>query len=93
LRGPGVNNWDFSIFKKVPLGSSERRYLQFRLEMYNAFNHTQPSAVATSAQFDSTGKLTNLPTSLGGGGGRLGFGAVNAFRNPRQMQAAVKFYF
>jgi hypothetical protein len=93
LRGPGINNWDISIFKKILLPKNEQRYFQFRLEMYNAFNHTQWSAVNTAATFDANGKLTNLPTSLGGGGGRFGFGALTTARNPRTMQAALKFYF
>ena len=31
MRGPGVNNWNLSLFKKYPLGHSEERYLQSRL--------------------------------------------------------------
>jgi hypothetical protein len=34
----------------------------------------------------------NLPTSPGGGG-PFGFDAADAFHNPGQMQAAVKFCF
>ncbi len=44
LRGPGVNNWDISIFKNIPLGA-DGRLLQLRLEMFNAFNHTQFSSI------------------------------------------------
>jgi hypothetical protein len=39
LRSPGINNWDLSIFKNFKLG--ERFNLQFRAEMFNAFNHEQ----------------------------------------------------
>ena len=39
LRGPGVNNWDLAIFKNFHF--TERIYLQFRAEAFNAFNHTQ----------------------------------------------------
>ncbi len=39
IQGPGYQNWDLSLFKRIPLGGS--RSLQFRLEAYNAFNHTQ----------------------------------------------------
>ena len=93
VRLPGVNNWDISLFKKFQFTSNESRYIQLRWEMYNAFNHTQCNDVNTTAQFDSAGKLINLPTSLGGGGGRFGFGAVNSARNPRTMQLAAKLYF
>lgn len=39
LRNGGMQTWDMSLFKNIPLGSSEARYLQLRLEAFNAFNH------------------------------------------------------
>lgn len=39
LRTGGMQNWDMSVFKNVPLGNSERYSLQLRLEAYNVFNH------------------------------------------------------
>jgi hypothetical protein len=39
LRAPGISNFDLSLFKNFIL--SERLRLQFRLESFNAFNHTQ----------------------------------------------------
>jgi hypothetical protein len=41
LTNPGFNQTDLSIFKNFPLGGDSNRYLQFRVEMFNAFNHTQ----------------------------------------------------
>ena len=38
MRGPGLANFDFSIAKKIPV--DENRYLQFRTELFNAFNHS-----------------------------------------------------
>ena len=38
-RGPGVNNLDLALFKNFPVTRGVR--LQFRLESFNAFNHTQ----------------------------------------------------
>lgn len=35
----GMQNWDMSIFKNIPMGSNEARYIQLRLEAFNAFNH------------------------------------------------------
>ncbi len=93
IRRPGINNWDISIFKEIPMGH-EQRFLQLRLEMFNAWNHTQFSDYNRTAQFDlATGQITNLPTSRGGGGGRYGFGAVTGARDPRLIQLAAKFYF
>ena len=93
VRNPGVNNWDISVFKNVKFGA-EQRFLQLRLEMFNAPNHTQFSGFNNTIQFNpTTGAVTNLPTSLGGGGGRYGFGAINAARDPRIIQLAAKFYF
>ena len=37
---PAVNNWDLGFQKFFPLVSEKRR-LEFRAEMFNAFNHTQ----------------------------------------------------
>ena len=54
LRGPGVNNLDLAAFKNFELGKGTR--LQFRLESFNAFNHTQFNGVSTnltSTQFRS----------------------------------------
>jgi hypothetical protein len=40
LTGPGVNDWDLGIQKWFPLGTEAAR-LQFRAEMFNAWNHAQ----------------------------------------------------
>jgi len=37
MRGPGLANFDFSIAKKFNV--DEKRYFQFRTELFNAFNH------------------------------------------------------
>jgi hypothetical protein len=38
LRAPHYNNWDVGIQKKFPIKESSR--IEFRLDMFNAFNHT-----------------------------------------------------
>jgi hypothetical protein len=81
IRLPGVNNWDLTLFKNIPIGGANRR-LQFRWEMYNIFNHTQFSDVDRTARFDAQGVQTNAR-----------FGQVIAARQPRVMQGSVKFLF
>ena len=40
LNGPGVENWDIGLAKSFPLWRETNR-LQFRAEMFNAWNHAQ----------------------------------------------------
>jgi hypothetical protein len=75
FHGPGALNFDLALLKSIHLGESKS--LQFRLEAFNAFNHTQffgPQAV-------EGGVTTKL------------FGQVVNAAPPRLMQAAVKFTF
>jgi hypothetical protein len=58
-RNPGTNNFDMSLFKNFKLSGEGKKYLQLRLEAFNAFNHTQFSGYNTS---------TNLTTSTGATG-------------------------
>ncbi|MFB3826561.1 MAG: carboxypeptidase regulatory-like domain-containing protein [Bryobacteraceae bacterium] len=80
IRGPGINNWDIAVFKSVPI--REPFQIQFRTELYNAFNHTQFSSLDTAARFDPAGIQVNQ---------RLG--EYTAARNPRQIQFALRFSF
>jgi hypothetical protein len=99
VRGPGINNWDMSVYKKIPVG--EARYFQLRIEFYNVFNHTQWWYMNLTPTFDAAGNITNLAGTSGGG--RYGFGALNQVRNsattaggvggPRVIQMGAKFYF
>ena len=103
LRGPGYNNWDVSVYKKIMLpGEKDSRYIQLRAELYNAPNHTefgsttaQNLGIQSTAIFNAAGQITNLPTALGGSGGRFGFGALNSVRTNSQriIQIAAKIYF
>jgi hypothetical protein len=40
LRYGGIQNWDMSLMKRIPIGSNDARYLELRWEAFNAFNHT-----------------------------------------------------
>jgi hypothetical protein len=56
-RGPGVNNLDFALFKNFDLTRGMR--LQFRLESFNALNHTQFNGVSTSIASANFGVVTS----------------------------------
>jgi hypothetical protein len=78
----GYMNFDLSIFKHVPLGGNRR--LQFRVELYNAFDTDQWTGVDTGAQFDyRTGEMTDA-----------NFGSLTgATRDARRIQLAARFTF
>jgi outer membrane receptor protein involved in Fe transport len=57
LRGPGVNNLDLAAFKNFELGRGMR--LQFRLESFNALNHTQFNGVSTNLTAANFGVVTS----------------------------------
>ncbi len=39
LRGPGFNNFDFTVIKRTKLPGLESHFVQFRVEFFNLFNH------------------------------------------------------
>ncbi|MGB7602299.1 MAG: TonB-dependent receptor [Candidatus Sulfotelmatobacter sp.] len=45
LRGPGIDNFDFAVFKRTNIG--ERMGVEFRTEFFNLFNHPYFSMPAT----------------------------------------------
>jgi outer membrane receptor protein involved in Fe transport len=92
VRGPGINNFDLSLFKDFALphikglGGTESPRLQFRTEFFNAFNHTQFGGIDT----------TFVPIQDVAGSGVSAsspFGSVNGARQPRQIQFALKLLF
>jgi hypothetical protein len=93
LRGPGLQNWDISLFKSIPI--KERAHIELRLEAYNAFNHAEFGSFNSTITFNAAGQVANLPTQLGGTGGRFGFGTLNTVRanSQRILQIGAKLYF
>jgi hypothetical protein len=83
FRGPGINNWDMSLFKNINF--TERTYLQLRLETYNTFNHPQANNAGTGFAAPGPGQTAAAQN--------LSQGLVNGFRDPRALQLAAKFYF
>jgi hypothetical protein len=77
LRGPGVNNWDISLYRRLRF--TERIAVQLRFESYNTFNHTQFSGLVRSARFDIKGNQID-PLFL----------EPDAARSPRRVQLAMR---
>jgi hypothetical protein len=92
LSTPGRNNWDMSIFKNTYI--TEQKYIQFRVELFNVFNHPQfsfanpgvfpiagidDSAINAAGYVDVRGSSFLDATQLNGGS--------------RQIQLGLKFVF
>ena len=86
LRAPGINNFDFAIFKRMMF--SERYGLEFRTEFFNLFNHPQfgvPGTNFAPATDPVTGAVNNAAN---------GFGTITStVNNPRLIQFALRFRF
>jgi hypothetical protein len=94
FRTGGLQNWDMSLFKNIKF--TEQRYIQLRLEAFNAFNHpnfqnrnygastTTPSCDASGCTAGSIAKDPNwkqYTSQYSGVGG------------PRVVQLGAKVYF
>jgi hypothetical protein len=77
--GAPTHDFDFALLKKFGLGK-ENRFLQFRAEIFNLFNHPNfdnPNVTETSSTF---GKITSA-------------GVQDARASSRQMQFALRLAF
>jgi hypothetical protein len=81
FRGPGINNWDTSLFKNFAI-RGERVRGQLRVEAYNIFNHTNFNGVDITARFDAAGQQTNTT-----------FGHYSSAQFPRRLQMVLRFSF
>jgi hypothetical protein len=108
LRNPWIVNQDLSVFKNIPFSADGKRYLQLRLEAFNAPNHPQFSgynltsnvtnaagATGNSIFSNFTGLVASNNTRPAGSTAVLGtyFGEPNGAQNMRVVQIAAKFYF
>jgi hypothetical protein len=86
VRGPGINQWDISLFKTTRL--TERVSLQFRLETFNTFNHTQWADVNYTINVPNPGQpVTKADID------RSQLGYITSTRDPRTVQLAMKLMF
>jgi len=77
LRASGVNNWDFSLFKRTRFGPDEKLGLEFRTEFFNLFNRTQFAPPNTSVGSSTFGVVSSTAAGT----------------NPRLVQFGLKFVF
>ncbi len=82
LRTPGINNFDFSIFKRTSFG--ERYGVEFRTEFFNLFNHPYFSPPGTGYAGSPTANGFGQITST------VGAGVASP---ERLVQFALKFVF
>lgn len=82
LTGPGINNWDFSLFKNTNIG--EHIKTQLRVETFNLFNHTQFTGVNTTINGSGPGTVALLNN---------GVGQITGTRDPRTIQLGLKLLF
>jgi hypothetical protein len=61
LYGPGQVNFDVSLYKNFPI--AERLRLQFRTELFNAFNHVQLATPNTTFGNPNFGRITSTINS------------------------------
>jgi hypothetical protein len=82
VRGPGLQNWDFTIFKLFPV--REQMHFEFRTDFFNIWNHVNPL-------LGPAGAISQEPFAVEFG--TTQFGQAQAARDPRFIQFAMKFYF
>jgi hypothetical protein len=94
LRAPPINNMDMSISKRLAFGKGVMA--EVRLDMLNALNHTQFTAVNSTVNFRSLTDhtITNLPYDASGKlVNQNGFGTISAVAPPRTLQLVTRLSF
>lgn len=96
LRYGGLQTWDMSLLKNIPVGS-ESRYLELRLEAFNAFNHPnftgQNYGYSVNGPWEYSDPATLISIAKNGN-----FGTKQSTPNTspggfRVVQLGAKFYF
>jgi hypothetical protein len=86
IRGPGTKNVDLSVVKNWKL--HDRYSLQFRAEMFNAFNHPNFNGVDGYLSLNNVAGDENF-----GKPHNPNFGRITGTRGPREIQFGLKFNF
>jgi hypothetical protein len=94
VRAPPINNLDLSLAKTFDIARGAR--FEFRVDMFNALNHTQFTGVNATANFASLTDrtITNLPYDDNGNLVRPnGFGSISGVAAPRTLQLVARVTF
>jgi hypothetical protein len=86
IRGKPINNIDFSVAKNWHF--KERYGLQFRAEMFNAFNHANFGGYQGNLNFEGNSTNSNFGKPTNGA-----FGTLSSAQAPREIQFGFKFSF
>jgi hypothetical protein len=57
--GPGLFNWNISLFKSFPISKNENPRFELRFESFNTFNHTQFNGVDSGFTDGNFGQVTS----------------------------------
>ena len=57
--GPGLFNWNLSMFKEFRITTAEGPRFQLRFESYNTFNHTEFNNISTGFTNSNFGQVTS----------------------------------
>jgi hypothetical protein len=85
LRGPGINNWDISVFKDFKF--AESKSLEFQANFFNAFNHVQFYGPTSNGGASGGSALFGQVTS------DTSPSSSTYYRGPRIVQFALKLYY
>ena len=85
---PADTNFDTALFKNIPF--YREAVLQFRLETYNTFNHSEFNALNSTATFKDASSATSTTP---GSETDATFGQLNGTLNPRLLQLALRINF
>jgi hypothetical protein len=86
IRGPSSKNFDLSVVKNWRM--HDRYSLQFRAEMFNAFNHPNFNGIDPGQSLNNVAGDENFGKPL-----NPNFGRITATRGPREIQFGLKFNF
>jgi hypothetical protein len=56
--GPGIQNWNLSLFKSIPFKSESGPRIELRFESFNTFNHVNPQNVDLNSKDGNFGQVT-----------------------------------